>query len=77
MAAIAWSWAAAVEIGLAPAVLFHDEGYRGGARAMIANFSAGRDVGVPMLAWFGMTAERGRAAESGMAPYPAMTRWLR
>lgn len=77
MAAIAWSFAAAVEIGLDPAILFHDEGYRGGARAMIENFTAGRDVGVPMLAWFGMTAERRRAKGSGMAPYPAMARWLR
>ena len=77
MAAIAWSWAAAVEIGLDPATLFHDEGYRGGAGAMIENFSEGRDVGVPMLAWFGMTAERRRAAEQGMAPYPVMARWLR
>ena len=77
MAAIAWSWAAALEIGLPAAVLFHEGGYRGGARAMIENFEAGRDVGVPMLAWFGMTAEKRRAEDEGMAPYPAMARWLR
>ena len=77
MAAIAWSWAALLEIGLAPEILFHPHGYRGGAQAMIDNFSQGRDVGVPMLAYYGLTAERHRAPESGMAPYPAMTRWLR
>lgn len=77
MAAIAWSWAAALEIDLDPAILFHDGGYHGGAQAMIENRSEGRDVGVPMLAWFGMTAERHRAKESGMALYPAMVRGLR
>lgn len=77
MGAIAWSWAALLQIGLAPEILFHPEGYRGGAQAMIDNFSEGRDVGVPMLAYYGLTAERHRADEWGMAPYPTMTRWLR
>jgi len=77
MAAIAWSYAASVEIGLDPAILFHVQGYRGGAQAMIDNFIAGRDVGAPMLAWFGMTAEKRRAEADGLAPYPAMARWLR
>ena len=77
MAAIAWSYAAAVEIGLDPAVLFHPHGYRGGAQAMIDNFIAGRGVGIPMLAWFGMSAEPHPAAEDGMRPYPHMMRWLR
>lgn len=77
MAAIAWSYAAAVEIGLDPAVLFHPHGYRGGAQAMIDNFTAGRGVGIPMLAWFGMSAEPHRAAADGARPYPHMTRWLR
>jgi hypothetical protein len=77
MAAIAWSYAAAVEIGLDPAVLFHPHGYRGGAQAMIDNFTVGRGVGIPMLAWFGMSAEPHRAAADGMRPYPHMVRWLR
>jgi hypothetical protein len=77
MAAIAWSYAAAIEIGLDPAVLFHPHGYLGGAQAMIDNFTAGRGVGIPMLAWFGMSAEPHRAAADGMRPYPHMMRWLR
>lgn len=77
MAAIAWSYAASVEIGLDPAVLFHEHGYRGGARSMIDNFTNGRDVGVPMLAWFGMSEERHVAARDGTKPYPYMSRWLR
>jgi len=77
MAAIAWSWAACRALGLAPEVLFHEEGYRGASRAFIENFTNGRTLGVPMLAWFGMTAEPNRAAATGLAPYPAMSRWLR
>jgi hypothetical protein len=77
MAAIAWSWAAAMEIGLAPEVLFHEGGYRGGAAALIENFSNGRDVGAPLLAAWDMTTEPHRARKYGGVPYPQMRRWLR
>ena len=77
MAAIAWSWAAAMEIGLAPAILFHEGGYRGASAAFIDNFSNGRDVGVPMLAAWDMTTEIHRARKFGGIPYPTMRRWLR
>jgi hypothetical protein len=75
MAAIAWSWAAAKAIGLAPEILFHDE-YRAGGRNLIENFSSGRDVGVPMLVWFGMTGGW-KPREEGRAAFPLMDRWLR
>lgn len=68
MAAIAWSWAAAQACGVAADDLFHGEGYRGGGGYLAENFAAGRYVGVPMLAWWGMCSE---------AAYPAMVRWLR
>ncbi|HEX8571436.1 MAG TPA: hypothetical protein VF759_01650 [Allosphingosinicella sp.] len=77
MAAIAWSYAAAVAIGLDPAILFHEGGYRGGAQALIDNFTSGRDVGVPMLEYYGMTAGRAATAAPGARPYPHMERWLR
>jgi hypothetical protein len=76
MGAIAWSWAALCELGLEPAVVFHSRGYRGGASALIENFSAGRFVGVPLLEWRGLTAQGEHAAELGVDPYPAMLRWL-
>ena len=41
------------------------------------NFAANRTLGVPMLAWYGMTAEVHRAKERGIPAFPAMTRWLR
>jgi hypothetical protein len=67
MAAIAWSYAAALHIGLDPRVVFHDDGYKGGSRALLENFAAGHYVGVPMLVWLGMTT---------VAEYPGMRRWL-
>jgi hypothetical protein len=76
MAAIAWSYAAAVEIGLDARVLFHD-GYKGGGASLAENFTAGRNVGVPMLQWFGMTQDARTAGAEGVAPYPHMQRWLR
>ena len=68
MAAIAWSWAAALEIGLAPPVVFHSAGYKGGSASIVENFTAGRYFGVPMLEYYGLT---------GKGEYPAMRRWLR
>ena len=65
MMAIAWSYAAAVHLGLDPAVVFHEHGYRGGSASLVEMFAKPSPVGVPMLRWLGMTNE-----------YPAMTRWL-
>ncbi len=77
MAAIAWSYAAAVHLGLETAIVFHAAGYRGGAKALIENFEAGHYIGVPLLHWYGMTIEPRRATPGGAPPYPHMLRWLR
>jgi hypothetical protein len=77
MAAIARSVAAAHACGTTLEVLFHDHGYKGGAAALRRAFANGGGVGVPMLAWFGMTAEPHRAHEHKIPPFPTMTRWLR
>lgn len=76
MGAIAWSYAAALHMGLDPAVLFHPDGYKDGAHALLENFAAGRYVGVPYLQWLGLTLEPPRAALQGVPPYPHMLRWL-
>lgn len=77
MAAMAWSYAASVHLGIEPAIVFHGDGYRGGAQALVENFAQGRTVGVPLLQWFGMTLDSRRAALEGVPPYPAMLRWTR
>jgi hypothetical protein len=71
MGAIAWSYAAALHMGLDPAVVFHPDGYRGGSSNLLENFAAGRIIGLPILEWGGMTAA------SGARPFPFMRRWLR
>ena len=69
MAAIAWSWAALVHLRLDPAVVFHQEGYRGSSESLIENFRMSRFVGLPMLRWMGMIADERH--------FPAISRWLR
>jgi len=77
MMAIAWSYAAAVHLGLDLHVVFHPQGYRGGSRAIIENFSNGRYIGVPLLQWLGMSADAKTAQERNVLPYPHMLKWLR
>jgi hypothetical protein len=77
MAALAWSFAAATHLGLDPSVPFHDGGYRGGGRALADAFAQGGYVGVPMLAWWGLTIEPHRATPGGPPPYPHMLAWRR
>lgn len=77
MAAISWSYAAALHIGLDPAVVFHSDGYRNGSNSLLENFSNGLYLAVPYLQWIGMTFEKKQAEERGVDPYPKMIRWLR
>jgi hypothetical protein len=77
MMAIAWSYAAAVHMGLDPAVVFHDDGYQGGGSSIVENFSQGHFFGVPMLQWLGMTVEPAQSSSRGLAPFPHMLQWLR
>ncbi len=77
MSAIGWSYAAALAIGLDPAVVFHEQGYRGDSASLLENFAEGLYLGVPMLEWYGMTWHERNAAEHGAEPYPHMQSWLR
>jgi hypothetical protein len=65
MAAMAWSYAAAVHLGVDPRVVFHDDGYRGGGGAYLDAYEHGGVIGQPMLQWFGMTLTREAAAAEG------------
>lgn len=73
MAAIAWSYAAALAAGIDPRVVFHDHGYKGGGAWLADLFGGGGNVGLPMLQYYGLAARPGDADP----PYPAMKRWLR
>lgn len=77
MMAIGWSYAAALHLGIDPALVFHSGGYRGGSESLLENFAEGRYIGVPMLQWVGLTYDEREAAAHGAEPYPAMRHWLR
>lgn len=68
MATLAWSYAAAVAIGIDPAIVFHEGGYKKGGQQLIEQYSSGRPpgAGVLMLQWWGMTRS-----------YPGMDVWVR
>lgn len=72
MAAICWSYAAAVAIGLPVTTLFH-AGYRGAPDYLIDAFTRGQAIGLPMLRYWGLAR---RADEPGPA-YPELRAWLR
>jgi hypothetical protein len=76
IAAQTWSYAAAVHLGLDAEVVFHSDGYKGAAATLVEVFRESK-VGVPLLQWMGLTFDRVRAAEAGVAAYPHMIRWLR
>lgn len=76
-AVVPWSYAAARHLGIDPAVVFHDGGYRGHARGLLMTFGVGVYPGVPLLEEMGLTASPARAAQLGVAPYPHLLRWLR
>lgn len=76
MAAIAWSYAAAMAIGMPVETLFHS-GYKDGPEYLIAAFAGGNPIGLPMLQYWGMAARTtSEGSEDGPA-FPAMRTWLR
>jgi hypothetical protein len=75
--AMCWSYAAALHIGIDPAVVFHAQGYRGASQSFLENFAQGRYPGLPLLQWMGLTADEKNAPELGVQPFPHMLRWLR
>ena len=76
-AAVAWSYAAAREIGIDPALVFHEAGYRGKGRGLLQTYSFGVYPGANLLEEAGMTATGPRAAALGVDPYPHMIEWVR
>ncbi|KAA9332325.1 hypothetical protein F0P96_12670 [Hymenobacter busanensis] len=68
LAVLAWSFAASQALQLPPEVVFHPDGYKGQSAWLIENYERGHYLGLPLLAWMGLTT-----ADS----FPRMTRWLR
>jgi hypothetical protein len=74
MATLAWSYAAAIHLGLPAEVVFHEHGYKGHGQFLISRYETGDQPGVPMLWWMELTTPPVDDQPSG---FPRMTRWLR
>lgn len=77
MCALTWSYAAAMQLRLPAEFVFHAGGYKGGGGDIAKHFAEGRYIGLPMLQWIGLTADKKNAASMGVEPYPKMLKWLR
>ncbi|HEX8368045.1 MAG TPA: hypothetical protein VF604_05855 [Pyrinomonadaceae bacterium] len=77
VASIAWSYAAALQLGLEARVVFHEGGYKGNSESLLMSFSLGVYIGVNILEEAKMTATGENARQLGVLPYPQMLKWLR
>jgi len=77
VAAIAWSYAAALYLELNPRVVFHEGGYKGNSESLLMNFSLGVYIGVNSLEEAGMTATGENARKLAVEPFPQMLKWFR
>lgn len=75
--AMAWAWAAAVELGLPADVLIHTGGYKGKSGDLLQMYAFGVYPGLKGLCETGMTAAPGFTRDCGPVHYPRMLRWLR
>ena len=77
LGALAWSYAATVQLGLSSDLVFYPGSYHGWDTSLLENFAEGRYIGVPMLQRYGMAIEKSFASERGLKPYPHMLQWVR
>ena len=75
--AMAWAYAAAVELGLPLEVLIHEGGYHGKSRDLLQMYTFGVYPGLRGLCESSMTAALGFTPDCGTVRYPRMLRWLR
>lgn len=75
--AMAWAYAAAIEIGLPLEVLVHEGGYHGRSREVLEMYGYGIVPGLRGLCATGMAAAPGFTPDCGPVQYPRMLRWLR
>ena len=77
MAVIAWTYAACLEIGIDPVIVFHSGGYKGASESILHNFSNGHYFGVPILEWYEMTERVNNTQQNNTMSYPKMVTWMR
>ena len=74
--ALAWSYAAALHLGIDPAIVFHPAGYKGESETILSAFAKGTYIGLPGLQWKGLACDEKKAKEFNILPYPNMIRWV-
>jgi GNAT superfamily N-acetyltransferase len=74
LAATAWSYAAALHLGIPVTQVIHDYGYRNSAAGIREVLATGEGFGVPLLSWMGLS-RHSYNGDPGL--YPAMLRWVR
>jgi hypothetical protein len=78
LATIAWSWAALLELDLAPEDVFHGKAYKRGDSAVIIDCARhGIYIGFPLLQAWEMAFDERSASLRGVKPFPHMVKWLR
>jgi hypothetical protein len=77
IAAVLWSFAAALHLDIPLHVVLHDDGYKDDSAWLIENFSAGNYIGLPFLQWAGLCYDAKQAEVHQAQAFPAMQRWMR
>jgi hypothetical protein len=77
MMAMAWSYAASIHIGIDPAIVFHEHGYRGAGSHLLQTYKDGSYIGLPMLQYLGLAYDKKKANELTAPSYPNMVCWLK
>lgn len=76
MTAIAWSYAACVHLGVDPYIVFHENGYKGGAQGIVQGYQSGSIMGIPMMQLHGMCYDYNTGAQFDAQPFPHMQKWV-
>ncbi len=76
LAAILWSYAAALHLEIKPEWVFHADGYKSDSEWLLQSLREQNYIGLPLLAWMGLCATAAEV-EAGSPAYPRMLKWLR
>ncbi|WCT14071.1 hypothetical protein [Mucilaginibacter jinjuensis] len=76
MMALAWSYAAALHLGIDPYIVFHEHGYKGGAKGIVEGYQNGNIMGIPMLQIYGLCYDYNMATQLNTLPFPYMQKWV-
>ncbi|MBC3873948.1 hypothetical protein H8K55_10125 [Undibacterium sp. LX15W] len=77
IAAVLWSYAAAVHLEIPLEIVFHSEGYKNESGWLIDHFQQKQFIGLPLLQWMGLCYDEQQAPLHQAQPFPVMRKWMR